>query len=127
MLNLFFGYISECIVSIVYINYNLEKHLIGKTRFTELKLPRRIRIRNHRNRIRIKMKRIRNTGCHHQPASNSARSTQTVLFSFAKLPGCVDEASVLQGRTVPPSSIVEISSTHLTSQVKGRGLLSWQK
>ena len=53
------------IVSIVYINYNLEKHLIGKTRFTELKLPRtrirtriRIRIRNHRNRIRIKIKQL---------------------------------------------------------------------
>ena len=36
-------------------NYNLAKHLIGKIRFTELKLPR-IRIR-----IRIKMKRIHNT------------------------------------------------------------------
>ena len=31
-------------------NYNLAKHLIGKIRFTELKLPR-IRIRNHRKRM----------------------------------------------------------------------------
>ena len=38
--SLFFCYISEYIVNIVYMNYNLAKQLIGKTRFTELKLPR---------------------------------------------------------------------------------------
>ena len=44
---------SDYIVNIVYMKKH-SKHLIGKTRFTELKLPR--------IRIRIKLKRIRDTG-----------------------------------------------------------------
>jgi len=54
--------ISEYIlINIVYMNYNIAKHLIGKTKFTELKLPRiQIRIRV-RIRIHIKMKWIHNT------------------------------------------------------------------
>ena len=31
---------KSTLVNIVYMNYNLAKYLIGKTRFTEFKLPR---------------------------------------------------------------------------------------